>query len=90
MTRAELHNTTGFHAPTLLAAALHLRTSLRRLGRGTDATAIINNEGRLNGYLEAIDDLIAAASPQPPDAPKKEYQAYAPPQPQKTENPNRP
>lgn len=90
MTRAELHNTQGFHVPTLLAAALHLRTMVRRNRGGADPTAIINNEGRINGYLDAIDDLIAAASPQPPDAPKKEYQAYAPPQPQKTENPNRP
>jgi hypothetical protein len=79
MTREQLHSTQGFHPPSLLAAALHLRTAMRRVGRGTDATAIINNEGRLNGYLEAIDDLIAAASPKPPEAPKKEYQAYAEP-----------
>lgn len=90
MTRAELHNTTGFHAPTLLAAALHLRTLLKRQRSSSDPSVIINNEGRINGYLDAIDDLIAATAPQPPDAPKKEYQAYAPPQPTKTENPNRP
>jgi hypothetical protein len=90
MTREQLHSTQGFHAPTLLAAALHLRTAMRRVGRGTDATAIINNEGRLNGYLEAIDDLIAVASPKPPETPKKEYQPYSgPPQPQ-PENPNKP
>jgi hypothetical protein len=79
MTREQLHSTQGFHAPTLLAAALHLRTAMSRKRGGTDPTAIINNEGRINGYLDAIDDLIAAASPKPPEAPKKEYQPYAEP-----------
>jgi len=90
MTREQLHSVQGFHAPTLLAASLHLRTAMRRLSRGSDATAIINNEGRLNGYLEAIEDLIAAASPLPPEAKKKEYQPYAPPPQPQQENPNRP
>jgi hypothetical protein len=91
MTRAELHSIQGFHAPSLIAGAQHLRTVMKRK-RGGDATAIINNEGLMNGYLDAIDDLIAAASPKPPEAEKKQFQAYAepkPPQPQ-TENPNRP
>jgi hypothetical protein len=58
---------------------------------GTDPTAIINNEGRINGYLDAIDDLIAAASPKPPEAAKKEYQPYKDPnQTQPVENPNKP
>jgi hypothetical protein len=90
MTREQLHSVQGFHAPSLIAAALHLRTAMSRKRAGTDPTAIINNEGRLNGYLDAIDDLIASASPLPPEAKKKEYQPYAaPPQPQQ-ENPNRP
>lgn len=91
MTREQLHSTTGFHAPSLIAGAQHLRTLLKRT-RGGDATAIINNEGRINGYLDAIDDLIAAASPLPPEAKKREFQPYKDPnqtQPQ-TENPNRP
>jgi hypothetical protein len=87
MTREQLHSTQGFHAATLLAAALHLRTTMNRKRGGTDPTAIINNEGRMNGYLDAIDDLIAAASPLPPEAKKKEYQPYSQPA---TENPNRP
>lgn len=90
MTREQLHSTQGFHAPTLLAAALHLRTTLKRNRGGGDPTAIINNEGRINGYLDAVDDLIAAASPLPPEAKKKEYQPYAAPQPQQNENPNKP
>lgn len=89
MTRAELHSITGFHAPTLLAAVLHLRTTMKRK-RESDATSIINNEGRMNGYLDAIDDLIAAASSQPPAAPKKEYQPYAPPAQPQTETQNKP
>lgn len=91
MTREQLHSSPGFHAASLIAGAQHLRTLLKR-SRGGDATAIINNEGRINGYLDAIDDLIAAASPKPPETEKKQYQPYAeprPPQPQ-TENPNRP
>ena len=87
MTREQLHSIQGFHTATLVAAAQHLRTSMRRARAGTDPTAIINNEGRINGYLDAVDDLIAAASPLPPETKKKEYQPYAAPQPQ-TENPN--
>lgn len=90
MTREQLHNTQGFHTPTLLAAALHLRTIMNRKRVGTDPTAIINNEGRINGYLDAVDDLIAAASPLPPEAKKKDFQPYSPPAQPQTENPNRP
>lgn len=91
MTRAELHSFQGFHAPSLLAAAQHLRTTMVRSRAANDATAIIRNEGHMNGYLDAIEALIAAASPLPPEAKKKEYQAYAPPgQSQPTENPNKP
>jgi hypothetical protein len=91
MTREQLHSTQGFHPPSLLAAALHLRTAMSRKRGGTDPTAIINNEGRINGYLDAIDDLIAAASPKPPEAAKKEYQPYKDPnQTQPVENPNKP
>jgi hypothetical protein len=90
MTREQLHSLPGFHTPTLLAAVQHLRTTIRRNRGGIDPTAIINNEGRMNGYLDAIDDLIAAASPQPPTAPKKEYQPYAPPAQPQTETQNKP
>lgn len=89
MTREQLHSIQGFHMASLIAAAQHLRTTMSRKRGGTDPTAIINNEGRMNGYLDAIDDLIAAASPLPPEAKKKEYQPYGAPQPQ-TENPNKP
>lgn len=90
MTREQLHSTQGFHAATLLAAAQYLRTAINRKIPSGDATALIRNEGRINGYLDAVDDLIAAASPLPPEAKKKEYQPYALPQPPQTENPNKP
>jgi hypothetical protein len=90
MTREQLHSTPGFHTPTLLAAALHLRITLKRSRSGADPTAIINNEGRINGYLDAIDDLIASASPLPPEAKKKDFQPYSEPQQPQQENPNRP
>lgn len=86
MTRPELHNTAGFHPGSLLAAAAHLRTLIPRNRNGGDATAIIKSEGRMNGYLDAIEDLIAAASPQAPASTKKEFQPYAQPQ---TENQNK-
>lgn len=90
MTRAELHNTQGFHAATLLAAAVHLRATMPRKSGMTDATGIIKNEGHMNGYLDAIEALIAAASPQSPIAPRKEYQPYAPPAQPQTETQNKP
>ncbi len=92
MTKLQLQSLEGFHAPTLLAAALHLRTTMRRRGEGSDTTALVNNEGRINGYLEAIEALEIAASPTPPAAPKKEHQPYSqPPGFQRpNENQNRP
>jgi hypothetical protein len=90
MTRAELHSVQGFHTPSLIAAAQHLRTTMNRKRGGTDPTAIINNEGRMNGYLDCIDDLLAAATPLPPEGQKKSYQPYAPPQGPQTENQNKP
>lgn len=90
MTRAELHNTQGFHAATLLAAAAHLRATMPRSRGISDATGIIKNEGHMNGYLDAIEALIAAASPQPPTAPRKEYQPYAAPAQPQTETQNKP
>jgi len=90
MTRAELHSIQGFHAPTLLALASYLRTHMNRHRAGSDPTAIINNEGRMNGYLDAIEDVIEATLPEKPEAKKSEFQRYAPPQQPQRENPNRP
>lgn len=88
MNKIELHNTVGFHAPSLLAAATFLRSTFPRDRHAGDATAIIKNEGRMNGFLDAIEALEAAATPQ---APKTE-KTFAPPysQPPMHENPNRP
>lgn len=86
MNRSDLHNIPGFHPASLIAAAAYLRTQLSRPKGLTETTAIVKNEGRMNGYLDAIDDLIAAASKLPEPAPKKEYQAYSQP----SENQNKP
>ena len=87
MTRPQLHNIPGFHADSLIAAAAHLRSTMPRQRNAGDATAIIKNEGHMNGFLDAIEALIAAASPQAPTAAKKDFQPYSQPQ---TENQNRP
>lgn len=88
MTRTELHNITGFHPASLVAAAAHLRANFPRKRNGGDATHLINNEGWMNGYLDAIAHLVEAAAPQPPEAKKREYQPYAPPTQLSPENSN--
>lgn len=91
MTREELHSTTGFHPASLLAAAMHLRATMSRNRHAGDATSIIKNEGHMNGYLDAIELLIAAASPLPPQVEKKKtHQPYSEPAQPQTENQNRP
>lgn len=79
MTRPELHNTPGFHPASLIAAATHLAVEMPRKAVTVEPTAIIRNEGYINGYLDALKDLKAAASPQPPAGPKKEFQPYSQP-----------
>jgi hypothetical protein len=87
MNRAELHNTPGFHPASLLAAADYLRATIPRKVVAQEPTALIRNEGHMNGFLDAVEALIAAASPAKPDVPKKEYPIYSQPT---TENQNRP
>lgn len=89
MNRAELHTVPGFHPPSLLAAATYLRATIPRTKHVGDATALIRNEGHMNGFLDAIDALIVAALPGNPETPKKEYQPYSQPQPPQTENQNK-
>jgi len=88
MTRTDLHNIPGFHAASLLAAATYLRAQMRPSRAVNEPTALIRSEGLMNGYLTAIEDLIASASPQAPASPKKDFQPYA--QPAQPENQNRP
>lgn len=90
MTRAELHSTTGFHPASLLAAAAHLRATMSRNKHAGDATSIIKNEGHMNGYLDAIEALIASASPLPPETQKRKHQPYSQPAQPQPENQNRP
>lgn len=80
MTRAELHNITGFHPASLAAAAQHLRSTMKRRKGGSDATTLINNEGWMNGYLDAIEDLQNAILKQPETGDRKPIQPYSQPQ----------
>lgn len=86
MTRAELHNVVGFHPASLISTAAHLRKEMKRKRQGTDATALINHEGWMNGYLDALDALEAAASPHIEEAKKSILQPYSQPE---NQNPNR-
>ena len=87
MTREQLHSIQGFHTPSVIAAAQYLLNNMPRKPVLPEPTALIRNEGFMNGFLTAIEQLDAAARPKAPDAPKKEFQPYSQPQ---TENPNRP
>jgi hypothetical protein len=88
MTKVELQGIPGFHAPTLIAAAAHLRATMPRI-RGTfDATALIRNEGHMNGFLDAVDALISAASQQPTKTDRVVPAPYS--QPAQNENQNKP
>ncbi len=80
MTRAELHNVTGFHPPSLIAADTHLRAALKPRVVPMEPTALIRNEGWMAGYLAALEDLKSAASQQPPQAAPKQHQPYSAPQ----------
>ncbi len=86
MTREQLHSTQGFHPASVRAAAQYLLNNMPRKPVLPEPTALIRNEGFMNGFLTAIEHLEAVTAPKVPDAPKKEFQAYAPP----TENQNRP
>lgn len=87
MTRAELHSLQGFHPASLIAAAAYLRLTMPRNKHSGDATAIIKNEGHMNGFLDAIEALTAAASPEKPKSEKRDFQPYSQPA---SENLNRP
>jgi hypothetical protein len=86
MTRDELHAFPGFHAPTLLAAVAYLRAELRPVKTVAEPTALIATGSEVNGYLKAIETLIAVTQPKKPEGEKKTFQPYAQP----NENPNRP
>lgn len=68
---------------------MHLRATMSRIKHAGDATSIIKNEGHMNGYLDAIEALIAAASPLPAQVEKKTHQPYSEPAQPQRENPNR-
>lgn len=89
MTKAELHSVQGFHPATVLAASVYLREMMPRSRGGSDATALINNEGYMNGYLDAIQNLVQCLSPEKEKGTKGPQPMYTqPPQPN-TQNENR-
>jgi hypothetical protein len=88
MTKLELQGITGFHAPTLIAAAAHLRATMPRKVVAAEPTAIIRNEGHMNGFLDAVDALISAASQQPTKTDRVVPAPYS--QPAQNENQNKP
>jgi hypothetical protein len=90
MTKLELQGIQGFHAPTLIAAAAHLRATMPRKAVASEPTAIIRNEGHMNGFLDAIDALISAASQQPAKADRVIPQPYSQPAQPQNENQNKP
>lgn len=82
MTKAELHNIQGFHAPSLLAAVAHLRAELKPTKTVAEPTALIAVGSEVNGYLKAIEALLAAAVLQPDKTPPKQFQPYSQPMPE--------
>lgn len=88
MTRAELHATTGFHPDTVRALAAHLRATIPRK-KATDATLIVNHEGWMNGYLDAVDAMLDSVNPEKPGKKPTQIPIYSQPI-EHTNNPNRP
>ncbi len=80
MTKIELHNIPGFHAPTILGAVAHLRAELKSTKTVDEPTALIRSGAEVNGYLKAIEALLAAASQQAPAPKKQDYAPYSAPQ----------
>lgn len=64
MTRAQLHSTPGFHPDTVKAIATYLRARMPRK-KVADATLIVNHEGWMNGYLDAVDAAMESTMPEP-------------------------
>ncbi len=65
MTKAQLHSTSGITPEVVKALAAYLRARVPRKKVDRDATGIINHEGRMNGYLDAVDDLLDSVNPEP-------------------------
>jgi hypothetical protein len=86
MTRAELHTLIGQNTQVIHAAAAYLRLNIPRKHRDGDATSLINHEGWLNGYLDAIEALTATTQPLPEKKEKTPVQPYSQPE---NQNPNR-
>lgn len=65
MTKADLQNTPNFHADTARALSRYLRDNIPRGARTADATSLVNNEGRMNGFLDAVELIDKAISKEP-------------------------
>lgn len=79
MTRAELHALIGQNTQIIHAAAAYLRLNMPRKPRDSDPTVLINQEGWMNGYLDAIEALTATTQPMPEKKEKTIMQPYSQP-----------
>lgn len=61
----------GLNPQLAQAVCDFLKTNIPRPPRFADATALINNEGAMNGWINAADAIGALAEPQP--AEQKEF-----------------
>lgn len=76
MTKADLQNTPNFHLETAKAVSRFLRYNIPRGLRTVDATSLVNNEGRMNGFLDAI-ELIDKATSKEPEKESVKAQIYS-------------
>lgn len=89
MTRNELLGIPGFHIETAKAIATHLRaTIVRGSALATDATFIIRNEGRINGFLEAVEAIESISKPVQEKTEQKPIGLYSQPPQNQFPNPN--
>jgi len=69
MTRAQIIGL-GVTPDIAKAVSDYLKTNIPRPPRFADATALINNEGAMNGWINAADAIGALASPEPTEEEK--------------------
>jgi len=78
MTRTELHSTQGVTPEVVKALAAYLRARMPRR-KVTDATLIVNHEGWINGYLDAVDAIAESVNPEPKITDTPKGQIYSAP-----------
>lgn len=68
----------GFKPEQLHALSDYLKTNIPRPPRVADPTALVNNEGAMNGFLNAADMISSLAQPAE-KAQEQEIQLYSEP-----------